>query len=531
MNRSCVSCANSKVRCDLDKNGFPCSRCLQRDTPCAKAGRKKRARRTTTTSPVPSPQTGSEDGQHQKPDLGPLREQHVDLSFLETPSIGGVDFLSQLMDIENMVDMSSWTWSTEEMTSILGYCGLPQSHLAAPLDPWMATGGMTTTREGFLCPDAFRLPADYALELDSLEFIPVHRLETFARLFFSVFHPFLPLLHIPTFCLASAPLVLVQAICFIGAGFDSDPSSISDSRTIYGSLPSHLAKCCLRSHGVSPTFEELQALVLLQFATMANGGSAERAATRLLHPLLVTAIRREGLLKIHGECTLARRNAMSWNVWIQKESRKRVLWGVYAVDCYQSILCGSKPLLSPTDTRASFPCDEASWTACSASLWAALPAQDPSSCFLSSVKGLMVGQPPTESNITTFGMNLLILAIISLILEAQASILPTDLSSIGQALQTWYASWEQFRGKPHTRSTKTAGSMLISNSLSLYYLALHFLRNGRPVLDEKAYLDKSADCRNPLIVKEQVYQDEMMRCVEQMLGEFQGNENASSIMF
>lgn len=143
----------------------------------------------------------------------------------------------------------------------------------------------------------------------------------------------------------------------------------------------------------------------------------------------------------------------------------------------------------------------------------------------------MVGQPPTESNITTFAMNLLILAINSLILEAQASILPTDLSSIDQALQTWYASWEQFRGQPHTRSARIAGSMLISNSLSLYYLALHYMRNGRPVLDEKAYLGKSADSRNPLIVREQVYQDEMMRCVEQMLEEFQQNENASSVMF
>ncbi|CAJ0545091.1 Ff.00g085640.m01.CDS01 [Fusarium sp. VM40] len=209
----------------------------------------------------------------------------------------------------------------------------------------MANGGMTT-REGFLCPDAFSLPADYALQLDNSETIPVHRLETFARLFFSIFHPFLPLLHIPTFFLASAPFVLVQTICFIGAGFDSDPSSISDSRIIYGSLPSHLAKCCLRSHWASPTFEELQALVLLQFATMANGGSTERAGTRLLHPLVVTAIRREGLLKIHGECTVAERNPMSWKLWIQKESRKKVLWGVYAVDCYQSILCGSKPLLS-----------------------------------------------------------------------------------------------------------------------------------------------------------------------------------------
>ncbi|KAI8671910.1 hypothetical protein NCS57_00667500 [Fusarium keratoplasticum] len=146
--------------------------------------------------------------------------------------------------------------------------------------------------------------------------------------------------------------------------------------------------------------------------------------------------------------------------------------GVYAVDCYQSILCGRKPLLSPTDTRAPFPCDDESWTACSASLWAALPAQDPSSCFLSSVKDLMMGQAPAESNMTMFGMNLLILAVNALLLEAQTSILPVDTSALDQALQTWFTSREQIRGQPYVRS-------------------------------------------------EQAYQEEMTRCVKRILGDFQ----------
>ncbi|KAM6540419.1 hypothetical protein FALCPG4_002136 [Fusarium falciforme] len=516
MNRSCVSCASSKVRCDLDTKGTPCSRCMYKDSPCVRAGRKKRTRKTTATtatpiiSPVPSPQTGS---QNTNPE--PSHGENVNLPFLNTPSVGDID-LSQLVDIESMFDMSSWTWSPEDMASILGETDIPQSHGSWPVPP-----GIPVTREGFLCPDTFRLPADYTLDLDSPESIPVHRLETLARLFFSRFHSFIPLLHIPTFRLASSAPVLVRTICFIGAGFDSDPSSISDAMLLYGSLPSLLAKCCLFSNGTSPTFEQLQALVLLQFATVANGGSAERAAARLLHPLLVAAIRHEGLLKIHGECTRAARNAQSWRPWIQKESSKRVLWGVYAVDCYQSILCGSKPLLSPTDTRASFPCDEESWTACSASLWAALPAQDPSSCFLSSVKDLMMGQAPAESNMTIFGMNLLILAVNALLLEAQTSVLPVDTSALDQALQTWFTSWEQFRGQPHIRSARTASSNLISNSLSLYYLAVHFLRNGRPVLDNQAYLETSADSRNPLIIREQAYQEEMTRCVTRILGDFQ----------
>ncbi|KAF4960139.1 hypothetical protein FGADI_1157 [Fusarium gaditjirri] len=447
--------------------------------------------------------------QQNEPQL-PL-EQNLDFSFFDTSSFGEIDFLSQLVDIESMVDMSSWTWSPTEMASPIGDNTLTDNNVL-----W--TG--IRTNDGFICPDNFRLPADFLIELDGPETIPVHRLETLARLFFSHFHHSLPLLHIPTFCLASSPSVLIRAICFIGAGFDKSSTSTAEAKLLYDSLPSQLAKLCLRSNGSSPSFQELQALVLLQFAAMANGGSAERAAARLIHPLLVAAIRHEGLLKVHGECTKATRNAHFWTSWIQKESNKRVLWGVYAVDCYQSILCGSKPILSPTDTRASFPCDDASWTACSASLWAALPAQDPSSCFLSSVKGLMVGHAPAETNLTAFGMNLLILAINSLLLEAQTSILPVDTSALDTALQTWHATWQQSQAHFQSLGVKTPVSTLITDSLSLYRLGVHFLRNGRPVLDDKAYLDRSSDVRNPLIIKEQVYQDEMMQYVKRVLNMF-----------
>ncbi|RBR07982.1 hypothetical protein FVER53590_28851 [Fusarium verticillioides] len=509
MNRSCVSCATSKVRCDLDKKGFPCSRCQQKNLPCVKAGRKKRTRKTTSSivSSNSSPQ-----GRAQENEMQPPLEQNVDFSFFDTSSFGEIDFLTQLVDIESMIDTSSWTWSPSDMASPIGENTLTDKNVL-----W---AGMRTS-EGFSCPDNFRLPADFLLELDGSETIPVHRLETLARLFFLHFHPSLPLLHIPTFCLASSSSVLIRAICFIGAGFDKSPTSTAEAKLLYGSLPSQLAKLCLRSNGSSPRFQDLQALVLMQFAAMVSGGSAERAASRLIHPLLVAAIRHEGLLKVHGECTKATRNAHFWTSWIQKESNKRVLWGVYAVDCYQSILCGSKPILSPTDTRASFPCDDASWTACSASLWAALPAQDPSSCFLSSVKGLMVGHTPAETNLTAFGMNLLILAVNSLLLEAQTSILHVDTSALDLALQTWYASWQQFQTQSQDASDARANSVLITNSLSLYRLGVHFLRNGRPVLDEKAYLERSADTRNPLIIKEQVYQDEMMKYVRGVLDVFE----------
>ncbi|KAI2791072.1 hypothetical protein POX_c03927 [Penicillium oxalicum] len=531
MNKSCVACAASKIRCDVKQKGSPCSRCLQKGSPCVRAGRKQRPRRSTKSRSTQSPQTGGEDVPYhsQSPDWAALNVQHDDLSFLATPPVDGPDFFSQLADLENMVDMSSWSWNPDGQTSTSGDITATQSHptalVSSPID-----SELSGSCEGLICPDNFRLPAEYTLELESLGTIPVLRLETYAKLFFSHFYPFLPLLHIPTFCLARASGVLLRTICFIGAGFGSHPSSTADAKLLYGSLPSILAKSCLRTDGRSPTFEELQALVLLQFAIMANGEVAQRAASRLLHPLLIAAIRQAGFLKIHGECSKAARNARSWEAWIRKESEKRVMWGSYAVDCYQSILCGSKPLLSPTDTRASFPCNDPSWNAYSASSWAQLPAQDPSSCFLSSVRGLLVGQVTSTSHVTTFGLNLLVLAMHSLLLEAQTSILPVDVSALERGLQTWYGIWKQFTAPSADFSNKGAGNILISNSLSLYRLAVYFLRNGRPVLNEAAYMGQSTNAGNPLIINEHIYQCEMMRFVQQVLSDFQNEEQVAPMV-
>ncbi|CAG7938266.1 unnamed protein product [Penicillium salamii] len=531
MNRSCNACAESKLRCDLNKSDPPCSRCLQKGWVCMRAERKKRARKIKETSSLPSPQTGSDDGPYKVTDLAALDEQSVDLSFLDKYLSEEVDFLAQLADLENSVDMSRFTWTLQDMPSIISDDSLTQYSIDQPTCEMNVA--QMTMNVGFLCPGNFRLPADYVLELEGPSTVAVDRLETYARLFFAHFHSFLPILHIPTFCLASSPSVLVRAVCFIGAGFENNAMSNSDAKLFHESLSSQLAKCCLHYDKAPPTLQELQALVLFQFASMANGGSAaERAASRLLHPLLVATIRQAGLLKIHGECSKATRSSYSWHSWIEKESKKRVLWGVFTVDCYQSVLCGSKPLLLPTDTRASFPCNDASWNACSASLWAAMPAQDPTSCFLSSLKGLMIREAPSESNLTNFGMNLLILAIHSLLIEAQTSILPVDLSALEGALHTWHTSWKQLqRNCQRHQSDLSVGNILIANSLSLYYLACRFLRNGRPVLDENAYLGKSRVTSNPHIIKEQAYQDEMMRCVRELLDEFQEEEISTTMIF
>lgn len=530
MNRCCIACAQSKLRCDLKNADQTCTRCRQRGWSCVRTERKKRPQRSRGIGSISSPQTGSEDGSYQSyqvADLAALNEQPIELSFLEGFSPEDDDFLAQLADLENSVYMSPFTWNPQDFPSIIGNSAFSQSDISTPTYE-LATPDVAMRME-FMCPDNFRLPADFTLELGNSKAIPVYRLEKYARLFFDHFHSFFPILHLPTFCLASSASALVRSILIIGAGLDSEPTSKSDAKAFYASLPSMLAKYCLRSDKKPPTLQELQALVLFQLASMVNEGSAERAASRLLHPLLVATIRQAGYLKVHGECTKASRNAHAWGSWIQNESRKRVLWGVFSVDCYQSILCGSKPLLLPTDTRASFPCDDSSWNAYSASLWAALPAQDPTSCFLSSVKGLMAGQTPSQSNVSEFGMNLLIMAVHSLLLEAQTSILPVDISVLERALHTWFISWEKLRGHSQRHNEPTVGGPIITNNLSLYYLGIHFLRNGRPVLDDAAYMEKSKDSGNPLIVREQVYQDEMTRCVRDMLDGFRKGEYATAI--
>ncbi|RAK82034.1 Zn(II)2Cys6 transcription factor [Aspergillus fijiensis CBS 313.89] len=559
MNKSCVKCADSKLRCNLDQSGSPCSRCRHKGWHCERAERKKRARRATPrqTSSIPSPPpTGSDSRWDTSLDVSPALDPPVDWLSPGLLSTGDLDFLNQLADIESFDtfgDMTTWDWTPPETP-------FPDNPTAFGEPPRATTTTAHTDqflhqppRPGtplhdtgpIISPDNFRLPADFTLETEPADriTIPVHRLETYARLFFAHFHPLFPLLHLPTFHLASAPPILIRTITSIGAAFNpTDPTSLNDAKRLYSSLPTHFAKTCLRSpdHPTQPSLADLQALLLSQFASTAKGGSAERAAARLLHPLLVTAVRQQGLLKVHGECTVAARNARAWEAWVAKESRKRVLWGVYAVDCYQALLGGSKPLLSPQETRASFPCDEASWGAWSASGWAALPAQDPSSCFQSAVRGLMgaaaaavrgggLEAAGASSKLTAWDLNLLILAIHSLLLEAQTSILPVDLSAMERALHTWKAWWDGVSREGAQRQQHhviRAGGLLITNSVTLYHLAVYLLKHGRPELDESAYLGRSTNPGNPLIKREEVFQETMTRWVQNMMEELQRGEMA-----
>lgn len=514
MNKSCGPCASAKLRCD-PKGSRPCSRCLQKGLSCQRTVRKKRTRASKSTSPTSSSPTQAEHVRELQPSHVVPLDPIPDLPPINSLFDNGNDFLSQLADIDDFIDMSSWTWEGGQQSSWLAGMEAISPHLDLLSHNTFPSEQPSNDAACVICPDNFRLSANYILDLDRPDTISNDRLEKYARLYFSQFHAFLPILHVPTFCLQSSSTTLVRAICFIGSGFDSHPQTATDAKILFDSLPIILARSCVQSGSAGIAFDDMQALLLILFASMANGGGPERAASRLLHPLLIAVVRQAGLLKIHGECTTAKRNAESWSKWITMESKKRVLWGVYTVDCYQSILCGNKPLLSATDTRASFPSDEASWNALSSFSWAELPAQDPSSCFLSSLKGLLIGQCPPSSYVTSFGMRLLILSLHSLLLEAQTSILPVGMSALEQALQTWYTLW--INSHWQSDSELNARSSFLTNNLSLYYLAIHFVQNGRPVLDEKAFIGKSTNAHNPLIAKEEVYQDEMMRCVREIL--------------
>ncbi|KAJ5876761.1 hypothetical protein N7455_000226 [Penicillium solitum] len=118
------------------------------------------------------------------------------MSFLDSCSPDEVDFLAQLADLENCVDMSSFTWTPQDNPSIVGDHSLPQH----------STGGWTyeiggpeiAMNMGYLCPDNFRLPADYVLELEGSGTVPELGLKTaqyrnqMQNLFMGPYHPYSP---------------------------------------------------------------------------------------------------------------------------------------------------------------------------------------------------------------------------------------------------------------------------------------------------------------------------------------------------
>ncbi|KJR87258.1 uncharacterized protein SPSK_01400 [Sporothrix schenckii 1099-18] len=218
------------------------------------------------------------------------------------------------------------------------------------------------------------------------------------------FQPILPLLHVPTWDLASCPPVLISAMACVG-------SLLSDDEQVAG-LTWSISDICMPmiawlGSSDSANYRDiayLSALCVHQIYSLGSGNrqlyqNADRTRGILVGGLrgmgcLTTRLSLEDKLEqeqnnttrasVGNSTTTATHPSMptlpadpatqheQWMAWVRREREKRTAWSSFEYDCSLCTLTGRRGAVDLSELPSRLPCAETLWDAPSATAWAAL---------------------------------------------------------------------------------------------------------------------------------------------------------------
>lgn len=235
----------------------------------------------------------------------------------------------------------------------------------------------------------------YSFENPSDTFLTCTQMETLIALFFRKYHPYVPVLHPPTFDVTQAPPVLSLVMLAVGLVFyaaevqscvpNLKKKSLARLRRSTSVLS--LAFSETVRMGVIHAFEAdqrgffnipiNQAWVIQQLFAIASGDKRLYKVAERNRGGLVTAVRRLGVLHTSelriDASTLRQKDeaslAQTWKAWKDREARIRLGWFVFVYDQLFSLYLDLSPMLLHTEITSQFPTDEALWSAPTAQEW------------------------------------------------------------------------------------------------------------------------------------------------------------------
>ncbi|KAL1905108.1 hypothetical protein Sste5344_009158 [Sporothrix stenoceras] len=217
------------------------------------------------------------------------------------------------------------------------------------------------------------------------------------------FQPILPLLHVPTWDLASCPPVLVSAMACVG-------SLLSDDERVAG-LTWSISDICMPmiawlGSSDSANYRDiayLSALCVHQIYSLGSGNRQLYQNADRTRGILVGGLRGMGCLttrlsledKLEQEQNSSARDSATnsttathpstptlpadpatqheqWMAWVRREREKRTAWSSFEYDCSLCTLTGRRGAVDLSELPSRLPCAETLWDAPSATAWAAL---------------------------------------------------------------------------------------------------------------------------------------------------------------
>ncbi|KAF9268772.1 hypothetical protein L218DRAFT_917817 [Marasmius fiardii PR-910] len=200
----------------------------------------------------------------------------------------------------------------------------------------------------------------------------------YLQLFFTVFLEQMPIVHPHTFSVEGRPPLLLIAMQACGALYVRTRqaaafilNTLTAAREI---LVEELPK--LDHASASDQVNLIIAVVLLQTVGLFHQKADQRASSGLFHGMLVMMIRRsQYLTKVVGwdaDAFAALPLDLQWREWANHETTKRALLLSYLHDCCQILYFSSPPSYLHNEMDIELPCENALWSAKSASEWWAI---------------------------------------------------------------------------------------------------------------------------------------------------------------
>ncbi|KAG7439626.1 uncharacterized protein BT62DRAFT_976702 [Guyanagaster necrorhizus] len=445
--KSCQACADSKIKCNLEK---PCSKCVSRGRKCVyindpadsrdkkKNVKKRRPKKPVQTKELPaessseylSSPTFSSDSlpsPHNSEisptvhslaaDSGPfssstpLASSSLSDAFDAVTIIDGDDEL-QLHDPLGKIFPNSVLDNLLEKYSFSSP-GTTQPPQDRDLSWFAANGTPGLSGDYFsfmpisLSPDStppdyesfMRNPSPtYTASQDSLgTSLPLDtEKQQYLYLFFSAFCTQIPLVHPGSWTIEDKPPVLARAMQACGALFLKTRRAVNFITETLSSTRDALIHEFTKVP-CSPKEQDflILAVVLLQTIGLFHQRSDFRVSSNVYHGMLVMMIRRTEAIARSRSWTASDLNdpfvlEQTWRDWALHETVKRALLLSYLHDCCHSVFFSMRPSFQTAEFDMNLPCDEAIWKAETAAEWIDL-LQKPSPYGLGSARLYGVG--------------------------------------------------------------------------------------------------------------------------------------------
>ncbi|KAG2009474.1 STE-12 alpha [Coprinopsis cinerea AmutBmut pab1-1] len=342
-------------------------------------------------------------------------------------------------------------------------------------------------------------------------------LDHYLDMFFTEFCVQLPLVHRPTWTMAGKHPMLVSAMHVCGAIFVRSENALNFVRKTLVFLRDNLISEFSRSDcSLKDRFSLIVAVVLLQSLGLLWRQPDQSSTTKAFHGVLITMIRKLGLIKILGAWTppdLSNPYTLdtAWREWARYETLKRVVLLAYVQDCSDAVFFSIAPLLHPSEMEIKLPCDESLWSAedpkgwyqalHTPSVYGAGPRRLASISMQQAIASLDVSVPPeVQTQLNPFSHLILIHTILRNVFYPATSMSRTSHNGsppssntvpVEYILHNWLQMWTHnseglISDRHHrdanassspplhsfpTASSTTATTPFVSSSMPLYWLA------------------------------------------------------------